>query len=64
MSTLPDREATDQLQPESPETDARLPEFLLSAVRPCRVELIVDPDRQTAPSRSRAELLADGQCEV
>jgi hypothetical protein len=41
-----------------------LPEFLLSPVSPCLVELVPDPAQQTSPSKTQAELLADGQCEV
>ena len=41
-----------------------LPEFLLSATPPCVVELVLYPRQQTQPSKTEAELLADGQCEV
>jgi hypothetical protein len=44
--------------------DGTLPEFLLSPVSPCLVQLVSDPVQQTRPSRTEAELLADGQCEV
>lgn len=52
-------------QPDQSKTrDKVLPEFLLSPVHPCVVELISDTDQQTQPSKTKAELLADGQCEV
>lgn len=61
------RTEAENMQPQAPkqpgETDT-LPDFLLSAVPPCVVELIADPEAQTQPSKTRAELLADGQCEV
>lgn len=41
-----------------------LPEFLLSFVSPCIVELVPNVGQQTQPSKTKAELLADGQCEV
>jgi hypothetical protein len=44
--------------------DRVLPEFLLSPVSPCTVELVPDAVLQTQPSRTEAELMADGQCEV
>jgi hypothetical protein len=44
--------------------DRALPEFLLSPMPPCVVELVPDATQQTQPSKTRAELLADGQCEV
>jgi hypothetical protein len=44
--------------------EGALPEFLLSAMPPCLVELVLDPAQQTRPSRTEAELFADGQCEV
>jgi len=42
----------------------KLAEVLLSVVPPCEVTLVSDPSQQSQPSKTRAELLADGQCEV
>jgi len=44
--------------------ESGLPDFLLSAVQPCRVKLTPLPSEQTPPTKTKAELLADGQCEV
>ena len=64
MNTLPSPAQNEGPQREPEAAAADLPDFLLSAAPPCQVELIADPRRQTRPSRTWAELLADGQCEV
>lgn len=47
-----------------PDEDKSIPEFLLSPVPTCVVELVLDAVQQTRPSKTETELLADGQCEV
>ncbi len=46
------------------DNDQLFPKFLLSLVLSCVVELVPDATQQTYPSRTKVELLADGQCEV
>jgi hypothetical protein len=50
----------DKLQSE----EVSLPEFLISSTSVYVVKLVSDEAQQTQPSKTRAELLADGQCEV
>ena len=64
MNTLPLDPKVPEAQLEQKEEKASLPQFLLSIVPPCKVELVSKVSRQTQPSKTKAELLADGQCEV
>jgi len=64
VNILPDpNQATPVPQGEMAD-ESGLPDFLLSAVQPCRVKLTPLPSEQTPPTKTKAELLADGQCEV
>jgi hypothetical protein len=64
VNTSPANSDTGERPVEQEGTGLKLPRFLLSAVQPCEVELVSDASQQSQPSKTRAELLADGQCEV
>lgn len=64
MNTSPANSNVDQAQVKGRDTDVKLREFMLSTVQPCEVTLVSDASQQTQPSKTKAELLADGQCEV
>jgi hypothetical protein len=64
VNTSPANIDTDEAHVERQEADAAWPTFLLSAVQPCQVKLVPDASQQSQPSKTKAELLADGQCEV
>lgn len=64
MNTSPPDSETGEVLVEQKEDDGRLPRFLLSAMQPCEVRLVSDASQQSSPSKTKAELLADGQCEV
>jgi hypothetical protein len=64
VNISPANSSTGEIPAERQPAQVRLPEFLLSAVRPCEVQLVPDTSEQTQPSKTEAELLADGQCEV
>ncbi len=64
MNTLPNNSVPKQEKLHPQDQDGEFPAFLLSATPPCVVKLVASVENQTIPSKSRAELLADGQCEV
>ncbi|MBN2145923.1 MAG: hypothetical protein JW726_00990 [Anaerolineales bacterium] len=65
MNTSPRREPqTAPCEADAQVADSSLPDFLLSALQPCLVALTSQVNEQTPPSKTKAELLADGQCEV
>jgi hypothetical protein len=64
VNTSPANPGADPVCVEQPTPTARLPRFLLSAVQPCEVVIVPDVSEQSPPSKTQAELLADGQCEV
>jgi hypothetical protein len=64
VNTSPANIGTDEAHVERQEVDVEWPKFLLSAVQPCQVRLVCDASQQSQPSKTKAELLADGQCEV
>ncbi len=64
VNTLPDNSIPKQEKLSSQDQQVRFPAFLLSSAPLCTVKLVDRVDEQTTPSKTRAELLADGQCEV
>lgn len=66
MNTLPQRvrQSSSPEPPSDGDQENPLPAYLLSPAPPCTVELVPDAAQQTPPSKTEAELLADGQCEV
>lgn len=64
MNTSPADSDPEHLKANRAQPETRLPSFVLSKVSACPVEIIWDADKQTWPSKTEAELLADGQCEV
>ena len=64
MNTSPADEKPRGVPAEPQGLGPKLPRFLLSAAQPCEVQLISDASQQSQPSKTKAELLADGQCEV
>jgi len=64
VNTSPASSNTGEAQANGRDTDVKLREFMLSTVQPCEVKLVPDASQQTQPSKTKAELLADGQCEV
>ncbi len=64
MNISPAKPVVDPAEFEPDSRPDRLPKFLLSAVQPCQVVLVSDGAEQSPPSKTQAELLADGQCEV
>ena len=64
MNTLPVKSNPNKVHTDQQETGNKLPDFLLTAVQPCEVKLVSDLSKQTQSSKTKAELLADGQCEV
>ncbi len=64
MNTSPANSGKNPAGAKMPEPGPRLPVFVLSKVTPCEVEIVQDARKQSEPSKTEAELLADGQCEV
>jgi hypothetical protein len=64
VNTSPANPDTGEVEVQRGETSVKLHKFLLSAVQPCEVKLVSDVSQQSRPSKTKAELLADGQCEV
>ncbi len=64
MNTLPINSNQKPAVDKQPQVETKMPSFLLSKVPPCQVEIVVEAGQETQPSKTEAELLADGQCEV
>ena len=64
MSILPAKPGADPTSAEELREFENLSEFMLSITPPYSVVLVTEPEQQTQPSKTQAELLADGQCEV
>lgn len=64
MNTLLPNPDQDLSASQAHQQSVELPAFLLSTVQPCQVKLVASLSAQTRPTKTKAELLADGQCEV
>ncbi len=64
MNTSPAESSKGHVEIDKRPPEPRLPRFVLSSIAACQVEIVQDQTEQTRPSRTEAELLADGQCEV